>query len=457
MEWTQGCSKGELAIALYVCHKFNAKKLNSRFVFTEKMIKFKELFRLLIKFQDMTVKIKQIASPYMGLPLILLCFQLSTVFAKDAIEASRIDSLFDLAYQLEQNYPDSAIAIYERSGQIAIDIKDPQREGQSHHYRALVMFNTGDLDDALTHYTIAQELYDIAGDESGVAAMKANIGNIWLMTGDYETAIELYFEAVEKFQEIGDTLRLLINYMNMGSLFLKNQHYSDGLRYSQLALELARDMDDPRTFAEIHHNISLNYYKLDSIESYFCHMLKARDYAIESGHLYVEMLTYNSHLEYHIDHERPDSALYYARLNMDAAERFGNPYNLTGTYNMAATAYILANNYQRALELLQKALSIGEENNFLPMLAWSNESLARVYAELGDYRRAHSHATALNALKDSVFKMEQQEKILSMDRKFNVAQTQNQLEQKQLTLQLQHQQLKRSNTLTQIERLSLTI
>ncbi len=359
----------------------------------------------------------------------------------------KIDSLLNVAYELEQNYPDSAIAIYERSGKMANEINDPLREGQSHHYRALVMFEKGDYDKALAHYNIAMEFYEVAGYLTGIASLHTNMGNIWLLAGDYDKAVELYFKALESFKSLNDTLRLMLSYMNIGSLFHKNQHYSDGLRYNQLALQLAIGLKDIPTLAEIHHNISLDYYKLDSIDSFFYHMQKARNFAIESGHMYAEMLTYNSHLEYHIDRQNPDSALYYARLNIDAAQRFGNPYNLTGTYNMAASAYILANRNQRALELLQKALSIGEENNFLPMLAWSNESLAKVYAELRDYQRAYSHATALNALKDSVFKMEQQEKILSMDRKFNVAQTQSQLEQKQLTLQLQDQKIKRNNAL----------
>ncbi len=377
------------------------------------------------------------------------CFWLCSteVHAMEPPEAQKIDSLFNVAFELEQNFPDSAIAIYERSGKMAIEINEPLREGQSHHYRALVMFETGDYDLALIHYNIALDLYKDAGNETGIASVQSNMGNIWLLSGDYEKAVDLYFQAIESFKALDDTLRLLISYLNIGALFYDNDYPHEGLNYLRLALPLANDLQDKQTLAEINHSISLNYYKLDSIEHFLYHMQKARNYAINSDHLYIEMLTYNSSLQYHIDALNPDSALHYARLTVDAAQLYGNPYNLSGVYNMAGSAYILANMNEKALEVLHKAHSLAEKHGFIPMLAWSNENLAKVYAKRGDYRRAHSHATMLNELKDSIFKKEQQQKILSMDRKFNVAQTQNKLEQKQLTLQLRDQQIKRNRAM----------
>jgi len=368
-------------------------------------------------------------------------------YAQIPADTLKIDSLLAIAYTLEANQPDSAIALYEQAGIRAKQIKDPLREGQSYHYRALVMFEQGEYDLALENYNQSIELYKKPGNETGIASVKSNMGNIWLLTGDYEKAVDLYFQAIESFKTLKDTLRLLISYMNIGTLFYDNDYPVEGLNYLRLALPLAEELQDKQTLAEIHHSISLNYYKLDSIESYLYHMRKARYYAIEADHLYVEMLTYNSNLEYHIDNQNPDSALYYARLNKDAAELYGNPYNLTGTYNMVGSAYILANMPERALTVLHKAHSLGETHGFIPMLAWSNESLAKVYESLGKFREAHKHASALNALKDSVFKMERQREVLAMDRKYNVAQKQHELHQQQLSIELKDQQLNRRNTL----------
>ncbi|TVQ14465.1 MAG: hypothetical protein EA361_07800 [Bacteroidetes bacterium] len=371
----------------------------------------------------------------------------SSVYSAEHADTLKIDSLFNIAFETESVFPDSAIGMYVFAGELAELLNDDLRQGQSHHYRAIVMFEQGEYDLALENYNRAIKLYGKSGNETGIAAVKSNMGNIWLLTGDYDKAVELYFQAIETFKSLEDTLRLLISYMNVGTLFYDNNYPLEGLNYLELALPLASDLQDERTLADIHHNISLNYYKLDSIDIYLYHMRKARNYAVEADHLYVEMLTYKSNLEYHIDRQNPDSALYYAWLNKDAAERYGNPYNLTGSYNMAGSAYILANMPDRALDVLHKAHSLGETHGFIPMLAWSNESLAKVYESLGNYREAHKHSSALNALKDSVFKMERQREVLAMDRKYNVAQQQHELEQQKLSIELKEQQLNRRNTL----------
>jgi two-component system, NarL family, sensor kinase len=317
--------------------------------------------------------------------------------------------------------------------------------GQTHNYRAIVYFEMGEMDNALVHNNSALEYFERAGYDIGVASIKINIGNIRLFAGEFDEAVKLYYDGLEMLEAMQDTLRLTISYMNIGTLFYRNQYHEESLNYNFKALLWARKLQNPSIIADLHTNTANVYNFLNNTDAYLQYIDSAVTFARSANYLFGLMNSYNSlALHYHKTSDY-DAALDYALLAADNAREYGNPANIADVYNTAGSIFLAKNNIDSAKVYLEKAIELSKTNGFLDVLSAARLNMSILFEKSSDFAGAYRELSEYLELHDSIFRMEKQRELQEMDRRYRVAEKENEIEQQSLTIALREREIRRQN------------
>jgi len=378
---------------------------------------------------------------------VVLALSYFSLTAQNQDQNFPIDSLMDVAYELEFSQPDSAIAVYAFVATLAEKIIDWKLLGQTHNYRAIVYFEMGEMDNALVHNNSALEYFERAGYEIGVASIKINIGNIRLFAGEFDEAVKLYYDGLEMLEAMQDTLRLTISYMNIGTLFYRNQYHEESLNYNFKALFWARKLQNPSIIADLHTNTANVYKFLNNTDAYLQYIDSAVTFARSANYLFGLMNSYNSlALHYHKTSDY-DAALDYALLAAEKTREYGNPANIADVYNTAGSIFLAKNNIDSAKVYLEKAIELSKTNGFLDVLSAARLNMSILFEKSSDFAGAYRELSEYLELHDSIFRMEKQRELQEMDRRYRVAEKENEIEQQSLTIALREREIRRQNIL----------
>lgn len=83
-----------------------------------------------------------------------------------------------------------------------------------------------------------------------------------------------------------------------------------------------------------------------------------------------------------------DSALHYANLSLEVAQRINQEKAIADSYNNIGTLYRIRSENEKAMEFLLKALSLYEKNNLYGQSSKTLGNMAHIYAEMFQYDKA---------------------------------------------------------------------
>ena len=92
-------------------------------------------------------------------------------------DTNRMKLMLDLAYIYEFENRDSAIAIYERTFELANSLNNDLYRGRSIQYRSIVMHDMGKFAESIVGNNKALLYYGKIQYEKGIASTRNNIGN----------------------------------------------------------------------------------------------------------------------------------------------------------------------------------------------------------------------------------------------------------------------------------------
>lgn len=153
-----------------------------------------------------------------------------------AVLRSKAEILDILGHWLE------AIAIYERSIDVALAVDRPDVAGGNAHDLARVLLDMGRYDDALGRLAEAGRLMADAGDEDGATKVIATTGIVHWYRGELDRAIDCLEQLVPLYQRLGDRVSLSNLYNNLGNAWADRGDYQTAERYYRDQIGICRDV-----------------------------------------------------------------------------------------------------------------------------------------------------------------------------------------------------------------------
>ncbi len=224
-----------------------------------------------------------------------------------------------------------------------------------------------------------------------VQLLVKDIGYYFHRQGQQSNAIEFFSEVVEALNAQNAEPELLLRlYLPLGAAYEEVGLWSNAMDYYHLALGIAQDNDLKIDIARVYNNIGAAYYRTD-LDRSLEYIQKSLDINTELGDKNELFLNYNNIAAINLKKGDYEAALDYALMAMHMIDKEKNPDQYYIMQCNIGALYSQAGNYQLALSYLEKAHNFYTGENSPSSLITTNILLAELYVKMGMHNEAMKH------------------------------------------------------------------
>ncbi len=271
---------------------------------------------------------------------------------------------------------------------------------------ALVHENRGDHVETLRLYLLAREAFDEAGYLPGLALTSTNIGVVYKVLGQYEDAEAAFLQALGFAIEVGSEVGQADALRWLGGLTLSRGEPQRGLDFLQQSLDIFLSLD-------IYLTRRINVYS-------------------QMGEAWAAL-------------GDDTQALKAYRQALSIATELENWRGVITTQSGIAQVHRRRGELDTAIELLERALEVAREKEYLYDVRTLSQDLQGVYAETGRYREAYAALQEYEALSSESLGEESRQALAKLQASFEAAEREKEIELLEKDRSLQQAKLARQH------------
>lgn len=303
-------------------------------------------------------------------------------------DSIKVQLLYDIAYGIEIENPDSAIKIYELGAEISKKVNYLLGYGRGLQYKGIVLSDQGNFDKSIEYYERSIEVFKVIPYPAGVAATYVNIGNIYKRRAEYSNAINSYLEGTRLFEQIGDTARLIYAYSNIGAVLSDVEQYEKSLQYNSLSLELSSLINDSASICDGLVNIGSIYFDRGLLDDALINFNKALRIAEKTNDIYMLYLINNSLSNINAKNNEIKESLNESKLSLSYAKILGNPALISNALARLGASFMDLDKLDSAFLYLDKSIQMAQKNQAHEVLITAYLWMAELQEKLNNSQSA---------------------------------------------------------------------
>lgn len=367
---------------------------------------------------------------------------IKTLLSKAKVDSTKVNLMNALSKSYFSGNPDTAIKIGITSKNLAAQIKFKPGQALALKNIGIANYLQGKYIDAINAWKEAEAVYKSIGDKKGVANMLSNQGAVYFNQGDDAKALEIHLQSLKMSEEINDTLRIVTSLTNIGTVYLNKQAtYKRALDYFLRAYSLSKSIDDKYMIGTSTVNLGEIYYKLNDDSTamiYLKEALKAYEgtedlpYALNyMGRVFTRQKQYEKAIEVH-------------KKALSIAEKLDTKLDMTQSLVALAQAYFAKGDISLSIEEFKHAVEVGRPLNATTEIKDAYQGLASSYAQRKDFINAFKYQNLLLAIKDTIYNINTDKKLGTLQFTFDIEKKESQInlltKDKQIQEQVIHRQ-----------------
>ena len=242
--------------------------------------------------------------------------------------------------------------------------------------------------EALQYYLDETEIREQLLDTTGMENSYFNLGLNYFNMGDTIHSLQYYHKSLKIAKLKSDSLKCGIRYKNIAEVYLKAMRFDKALDYYNQSLEFLNQAND-------HYNRMIVLTSIGTIKR------KSEEYALARNYFFQALKIALAH----------DFKPEMTRIAYIAGNTFMDEGNL-----------FLAQNH------FNEALSLAKEEDYLDIIADLDVALSKLYVEKGNYKKALFLQKEAFHLKDTLRRMNQENKLSFLEMKYDYDRKKNELD-----------------------------
>jgi adenylate cyclase len=340
-------------------------------------------------------------------------------------DTNRVKILLDLSKEAIGDNPDQSMAYAEDARKLSekLDFK----KGLAAAFKGIgrAYYTKGDYVQTLNYWNQSLAVFEQIGDKAGIANILSNLGATYFNQGDDAKALDYYLRSLRIAEELRDTFRIVTLRSNIGAVY-QNKDITKGkaLEFFKAALPLAEALQDNGILGTVYVNLGeiyLHYNVLDTALLYFTKSLKTNEgtpdvsYSLMSlGKVYKRKGDFVNAIKY-------GEAAFEEAVNLDSKSDIAIALVALGE------TYAASGDVSHALERFHSAEKLAAEIGAEYQLKGAYEGLSAAYAKSGNYAKAFSYQEKLLAIKDTLFNLDIEKKLGTLQFSFDIEKKQNEI------------------------------
>ncbi|WP_075590304.1 tetratricopeptide repeat-containing sensor histidine kinase [Labilibacter marinus] len=338
----------------------------------------------------------------------------------------KLDAMYNKALEVVVSNPYVADSI----GHEMLEMVDDKQFG----YKGLAYFVCGEAhyykeqyDLALERYQDAEKFLKFTDDTARLAATYSNIGLINLYKADYKTSLMYYEKSYDLEMQLNDSVGMAQTLQNMGLIVGKWDKFELQSSYYKKALALYKKLGEHRSIADMALNLGVTYVAQDELKEGFKYYQEALEFYQQLNDSNRIASVYNNMACYYTRVQKFDDAEKYFNNSIDIFSRINKKSGLISAYTGLGDLFAEKGNYQAAIEMYKKCEEVNKEVGLLGTQGENLYSLYETYKGMGDTENALRVFEQYHQIVDSIYSMEQFDKILELENKYILQRSQGQV------------------------------
>ena len=366
---------------------------------------------------------------------------LKALIRNSAENTGKVDLLLKLGKNYLNDNPNESIQYAKEARELAEKIDFKEGIALSLKDIGLGYYFQGEYLETLDYWEKSLTAFYAINDSSNIARLLSNIGAVYFNNGDDSKALEYHLKSLQVAEKILDTVRIVTAMNNIGVVYMnKTSTHDKAMQYFIKAVPLSELIGKDADIGTATVNLGEIYFKKGDYEKalfYFKKSLEAykgsenATYSLNSiGKLYTSKGNYRLAKDYHEQAYRIATKL-SARQDMVIS--------LLGLADM----YMKQENYREALSSYKQAEAIAKEINVGYELKNTYEGMALAYSKLSDFTNAYEYQKLLTGIKDTLYNVETDKKMLGLQFDFEIEKKEGQITLLQKDKDLQELDIRR--------------
>jgi class 3 adenylate cyclase/Tfp pilus assembly protein PilF len=353
----------------------------------------------------------------------------------------RVNRLLELSKMLLNDKPEASIQHATEAAELSAILRYGAGLAQSEKSIGLAYYMQGDYIQTLTHWNRSKDIFDSIGDLRGSANLLSNLGAVYFNQGDDATALEYYLKSLKIAERIGDSLRILTNYQNIGAVHLnKKITHDQALAYFLKALPITKQLNDNDATGTVTVNIGEIYLEKGQLDTALYYFEISRKALQQSENLPYTLFSIGKVYMMKKDFAR---AMSFQRSAFEYAQKLDSKNDMAISLIGLGKVQVESGDYADALNSFTQAETISQEIGASYQLKDAYEGLTRAYSKMGNYSKAFEYQNALLAIKDTLFNLDIQKKLGTLQFTFDIEKKESQINLLTKDQEIKAQEIKR--------------
>ena len=325
------------------------------------------------------------------------------------------------------NY-ERAIEYLNKANNINQDVQDLDSFWKVNNLLGMCYGLSNNLDEAIVSFKIALQYAIELNDSSNIGFGYYNIGLANYFKGMYDDAVIYFIQSAEMRETIDDTSTLVTSLTSLGEIFRLKEDYQKSEHYYSRALSFKNSIKNKETLAYLYSEVALVHKTQKNYNRAFAYIDTAMGYCKEIGYKrgVTTLLSYQADTEKELGNIDKAIDLYqetipgYVDINFDQG--------VVQSKISLVELYFAKSEYAKAEKYLEEASIVAEKNKLLEESTQIARLKYKVSQALGRNEVALAQLEVFMSLKDSLFNIQKEEKILDIETKYQTAKKEKQIE-----------------------------
>ena len=375
---------------------------------------------------------------FLHLIFFLFC---STVVAQN--DTLKIQKLMDEAYSFEQNQPEKALQLYQKTHQLSIKVNYKEGVYKSLLYSGIVFSANGKYDSAIHYYKKTIRYSSKEKISIGIAKGYANMANAYQFKGDYSNAVKYYIGSIKLFEKTKDSAIISQSYQNLSALYDNVNNDVLELFYLQKAIQYS-DKTKKEQLGLLYGDVGLTLLRQNKNKEAFVYFKKTEDLSKMDKSERLLFFTKRNFGEYYKNTKDYLKAISNFEAALALSESQKDAFQKADLYHTLSGLYLEIKNYPKALEYSFLSLKLAKEINAKEFLFRSQKRISTIYNELGQSEQAYTYLLLSSNLKDLLLTENQSKEMSLLQTRFETEKKDKSIAEQQVKIKKQELDLIKS-------------
>ena len=297
---------------------------------------------------------------------------------------------------------DSALVLIEEGKSFTSSVGDTTNLVDFISSEGIALAVRGDNKASINTFRKALELAERNSQESMVATIYNNMGNVYSGMGDFRNAVDVYSKSLNTMHRLGDLVGQGNALNNIGSIYSSQNDEERALSYFRRSFKTFSKTDNKRGLANAATNFGSLLKDIDKIDSAMYYFDIALDLYKSSNYKIGEATIYQNFGSIALDGKDYENALKEYNRALDLNLKLKNSPDVSTILQLISETYLEMGDLSKAMEFAQESLDVALTTSRKKIINKANYRLYKVSKALGDDSKALNYYENYISVRDSL-------------------------------------------------------